>query len=209
MLEFAVPKRRAALTAVFGAALAFFALYLGRSAWLPFFGTFLVVADPLTPAEAVLPLAGHLERVVYAADLYRGGYARQVLVTNLPLETAAARAAHLGQVRATLGAGGVPDERLTVIPGFALTTFGEARRVRAALEHRGVRSLLVVTSPWHTRRARLGLQDVFRGSGIRVSVQPAGGVPGGVMAGWWRVRDTRRAVVSEYAKLAAYALGIR
>ena len=44
-----------------------------RQLWLPLIGGFLVVADPLQPADALLPLAGGQERVVYAAKLFNQG----------------------------------------------------------------------------------------------------------------------------------------
>jgi uncharacterized SAM-binding protein YcdF (DUF218 family) len=192
------------------------ALYLSRTLWLPAIGGFLIVADPLTPAEVVLPLAGDLERIYYAAKLHQAGYAERVLLTNLPLDTQAARDAHLRRAHAIAASVGVPEARIRVVPGFAETTFEEARRVRAHLERLEVRSLLVVTSPWHTRRARMNLRAAFRGSGIRLSVQPVppDALPPGELhpyrtRTWWRARSTRLTTLDEYLKLAAYAVGIR
>jgi uncharacterized SAM-binding protein YcdF (DUF218 family) len=192
------------------------ALYLTRALWLPAIGAFLIVSDPLTPAEVVLPLAGDLERVYYAAKLHQTGYAERVLLTNLPLETQPARDAHLRRVRAIATAAGVPETQLVVVPEIAWTTFSEAQNVRAELERLGVRSLLVVTSPWHTRRARMGLRKVFRGSGIRLSVRPVppDALPPGALhpyrpRTWWHARSTRLTTLDEYLKLAAYAVGIR
>lgn len=192
------------------------ALYLSRTLWLPSVGAFLVVADPLTPAEVVLPLAGDLERVYYAAQLYQAGYAERVLLTNLPLETQPARDAHLRRVRAIATAVGVPETQLVVVPEVAQTTFSEAQNVRAQLERLNVRSLLVVTSPWHTRRARMGLRKVFRGSSIRLSVQPVPpeALPPGALhpyraRTWWHARSTRLTTIGEYLKLAAYVVGVR
>lgn len=193
------------------------ALYLSRTLWLPPIGAFLVVADPLTPAEMVLPLAGDLERVTTAAKLYQAGYARRLLLTNLPLPTQAARDAHLHQARAIATAGGVDEADIAVVPEIARTTFEEAQNVQVELERLKIHSLVVVTSPWHTRRARLGLRAAFRGSSVQVSVQPLSALAQGApraaypaySRSWWHGRSTRQATFSEYLKLAAYAVGIR
>lgn len=192
------------------------ALYLTRALWLPPIGAFLIVADPLTPAEVVLPLAGDLERVYYAAKLHQAGYAERVLLTNLPLETQTARDAHLRRVRAIATAVGVPEAQLVVVPEIALSTFEEAQNVRAELERLGARSLLVVTSPWHTRRARMGLRAAFQGSDIRLSVRPVppGALPPGELhpysaRTWWRAPSTLVTTLEEYLKLAAFIVGVR
>lgn len=185
-------------------------LYLTRAQWLPAIGAFLVVSDPLVPADMILPLAGDLDRVSYAAALYRAGYAEDFLLTNLPLSTRTARAAHLERVLELATSNGVDPAHIVVVPEVARTTFSEAQNVRAALERRDTSSLLVVTSPWHTRRSRIALRTVFRDSPVKVSVIPVSGLrTHAYYAGWWRVRSTLKATVTEYLKLAAATVGIR
>lgn len=188
-------------------------LLLSRALWLPAIGAFLIYADPLVPAELVMPLAGDLERVTYAARLYQAGYARGLLLTNLPLATQAQRKAHLEHARALALSQGVAPNDIFVVPQFAWTTYGEARRIRETLERLPVQSLLVVTSPWHTRRSRLVFDAVFHDSRARVNILPIQGksrrsLPGYVKS-WWRERSTVSATASEYLKLIAFSIGIR
>lgn len=193
-------------------------IFLTRMLWLPLLGTYLVVADPLPerPAERVLPLAGDLERVFYAAALYQDGQAKSVLLTNLPLTPQTARDHHLQQVRAILAGAGVPGSSISTVPEASKTTFEELERVREYLEATETTSLLVVTSPWHTRRARLNLRAAFSGSRVRVSIRPLPQVaaPSGLRSSynpqeWWRDAATFKMVTSEYLKLAAYTIGVR
>lgn len=194
-------------------------LYLTKALWLPQLGAFLVVTDPLpaAPVQRVLPLAGDLERVFYAAALTRADRAQKILITTLPLTSSTARATHLGRVRAIIKAMGASARQTALVPGYAATTFAELQNARVYLERMRVHSLLVVTSPWHTRRARLNLQAAFRGSDIRVAVAPVQPqlLPFELrhqvfdQQTWWRNPHTRKAVLGEYVKLALFRFGIR
>lgn len=193
-------------------------LFLTRMLWLPLPGMYLVVADPLpeSPAELVLPLAGDLERTFYAAALCRARRAEGVLLTNLPLATQIAQDHHLQQVRSILSGAGVPESLVSIVPEASKTTFEELERVREYLENTSINSLLVVTSPWHTRRARLNLRAAFRGSKIRVSISPVpqDAAPPNLRSSydpqaWWQDADTFKIVTSEYLKLVAYVVGVR
>ena len=155
----------------------------------------------------MLPLAGAQHRVAAAARLVRAGYAEVLLITQIPLADPGERARYVAQVQALAVRAGLGAERIRVVPGYARTTYAEAQNVRAFLEGRGWTSLIVVTDAYHTRRARLLFRRAFRGSGIRVLVRPAeGGAPPET---WWTTPEGRRAILSEYLKLAAHAVGIR
>ena len=87
--------------------------------------------------------------------------------------------------------------------------------VRRLLEEQGLRSLLVVTSAWHTRRASIAFRDAFRGSGIAVSMHA---LPAEAYSywghsyrpqEWWTYKLGRDPTLSEYFKLAAYLVGVR
>ncbi|AEB11369.1 YdcF family protein [Marinithermus hydrothermalis] len=197
-----VPKRL-----VWLALLAAVGLWAGRVLWLPGLGGYLVVADPLEPAQAVLPLAGAQHRAAAAARLVRAGYAEVLLITQIPLAEPGARARYVAQVQAVALQAGLNPERIRVVPGYARTTYAEAQNARAFLEGRGWTSLIVVTDAYHTRRARLLFRRAFQGSGITVRVRPAeGGAP---PEAWWTTPEGQRAVLSEYLKLMAHAVGVR
>ena len=68
------------------AALLLLGVILSFRLWLPFFGRWLVIADPLVPAQAIVPLAGGGERVNHAARLYKQGKAAWFVATNTPLD---------------------------------------------------------------------------------------------------------------------------
>jgi uncharacterized SAM-binding protein YcdF (DUF218 family) len=190
-------------------------LYLLRSLWLPAIGRFLVIEDPLSPADAILSLAGDQRRPEQAAKLHQQGLAKWFLITNLPVDTQRAQDHYVRQVRDIALAEGVPEASILVVPGVGRSTYDEALNVRRFVELQGFDSLIVVTSPWHTRRSRMIFGDVFRGADVEISVQPLRD-DGHAHAGytyqpdeWWTDRLGRLPTGREYAKIAAYVLGIR
>jgi uncharacterized SAM-binding protein YcdF (DUF218 family) len=172
-------------------------------------GRALVVADPLPAhADAIVIMAGSTsDRVLEAAALYRRGIAPVVVLTRerLPRGAAALRASGVRLpeshelARQALRALGVPDAAIRDVRRRARSTRSEARAIaRWACIH-GVRSMVVVTSPSHTRRARLLLRQALAPR-VTVAVRPA---PAAFFHAnrWWRDRRAAKEVLSEYQKL--------
>ncbi|MGH7894676.1 MAG: YdcF family protein [Candidatus Binatia bacterium] len=187
---------------------------IGGFWFLPGLGTFLVVADPLPPsADAIVILAGSVrDRTLGAATLYHAGLAPIVVVTrermpsgdaalrregiDLPDSAALARTALLGL--------GVPPRAIVTLRRRAHSTASEARTIaRWACAH-DVRRLVVVTSPPHTRRARLILARAL-GPAVALSVRPS---TADTFAGsrWYHERRDAKTVASEWQKLAHHWL---
>jgi len=182
-------------------------LFLARGLWLPLPGRFLVVADLLQPADAVVPLGGGgVGRVAQAAVLVEDGYATWLVATDAEIDLPGIRDSYSELVRQEAQWQGVAPERILVAPGVVETTCDEALAVRTLAQEQGWRSLLIVTDPFHTRRARLTFRTVFRGTGIIVAVRPVEDAEYDPEA-WWHSADGLRDTWTEYAKLALYFLG--
>ena len=80
--------------------------------------------------------------------------------------------------------------------------------MRDLAQREGWQSLIIVTSPSHTRRSRAIFRTVFTGTGITVSIRPSIG-EGKADAAWWRDEHERGMVGREYMKLIAFLVGIR
>ena len=82
--------------------------------------------------------------------------------------------------------------------------------MRGLAQREGWQSLIVVTSPSHTRRSRAIFRTVFTGTGITVSIRPSiSESKGKADAAWWRDEHERGMVGREYMKLIAFLVGIR
>jgi hypothetical protein len=129
-------------------------------------GSFLVVEDP-RPSDAILVLAGETDfRPRRALDLLKQGYGKWI-VLDVPTDAKlyeftqielAQRYVH--DLRLDELHPGDPSqaEAMIVCPVEGLSTKEEAKDAEKCLEREGARSVLIVTSDFHTRRAL----DVYR-----------------------------------------------
>jgi uncharacterized SAM-binding protein YcdF (DUF218 family) len=84
-------------------------------------------------------------------------------------------------------------------------TYGNAVHTRRLMEGHGLKSAILVTSPYHLHRAALTFEGVYAGSGIRVIGRSA---PDGEWRkqSWWLRDDTRQLTIRELEKLGYVAL---
>jgi uncharacterized SAM-binding protein YcdF (DUF218 family) len=160
----------------------------------------LVVADPPRWADAAVVLAGDpdYERTKTAARLLLEGQVRLLILTGgEPGPGDSATSLRDVALRA-----GVPPERIRM-EQVSRSTRGSMEAIRAILERERIRSVVVVTSPYHQRRAVWTARRTLRGvEVVSRPADPAGWTP----EGWWKTRWGRRIVLGEYAKLAYYVI---
>ena len=162
---------------------------------------FLDVEDPLEPADAALVMTGDVgfERTKAASRLVREGKARLLVLTGgepWPGDSAASL-----RERAVLE--GVPGERIRY-EDRSTDTRESLVNVIPILREEGVRTLVLVTSPYHQRRAFLAARRAL--PGLRIVNRPVRTRPWPPVRPWWREAATRRIVFKEYAKLVYYGL---
>lgn len=171
--------------------------YAGRHVWLTEIGSFLVRTDPLQPAEIVVVLAGDGfgRRIMKAVELVRQGYAPRILVDGPTMNYGVAESDLAIDFAVRQGAA---RELFDSFPMKARSTMAEAQIVDEELRRRGIRKALVVTSNFHTRRAR----SIFRkhGSGEVEYVFVKAPHPDFDPRSWWRTRQGKKIVVLEYLK---------
>jgi uncharacterized SAM-binding protein YcdF (DUF218 family) len=83
------------------------------------------------------------------------------------------------------------------------STYEEALHSRDIMLRAGWHSAIVVTDPFHTRRALLTFQSVYHSAGLEVSPAPAEGSKYQT-DGWWKDPDKGIRVLQEYVKLPYY-----
>lgn len=189
------------------------AAYLGRDRLLAGAGRFLVVEDALRPADAIVVLSGSIpDRILEAVDLYQAGMATRLILTKegpLPgLEALRARGANLPEhhqlnlsVAEQLG---VPPQAITLITTPGWSTLTEAHAIVAYLKRERLRTVILVTSKAHTRRARLTYAALAKPD-TEILVRASRYDPFDPDS-WWQRRPFVRRVVIEYLKLLNYLL---
>jgi uncharacterized SAM-binding protein YcdF (DUF218 family) len=160
-------------------------------------GRWLVVADPLDKAAAVVVLAGGMPfRPMEAAALYRDGWAPEVWLTreeHRPTDEALSR---LGipvvreheYSRQVLVRSGVPDSAIRLLDGGVVNTVDEVKLVAAELQRRASDRVILVTSRFHTRRVR-STWAALVGRSPRAIVRPATGDHHDPEQWWRSTRD--------------------
>jgi uncharacterized SAM-binding protein YcdF (DUF218 family) len=163
------------------------------------------VDDPPAPSDALVVLLGGMNhRPMKAAELYRRGLAPTVLLgTSAPIPFLDLSEAALN--RQVLLRGGVPAGAIRMLPGEVTSTRDEALRVRDYARSRGVRRITVVTTGFHTARARWIFRKVLRGSGVEVRLAAAAD-PRFDESNWYTNDEGLTTYVNETAKRVYYWL---
>jgi uncharacterized SAM-binding protein YcdF (DUF218 family) len=173
----------------------------------------LVVSAELPTADAIVILSGastYKERTQKAAELYREGRAPLVILTNDHTRGGWSSAQQrnpyfVERAQDELTRQGVPAERIKIAPGVASSTHDEALILKEYATVNGLKSVIVVTSAYHSRRALRTLQQAFSSTGTTVGMSPA---PTGLQtpspAFWWVHIEGWRSVGAEYVKLIYY-----
>jgi uncharacterized SAM-binding protein YcdF (DUF218 family) len=162
-------------------------------------GPWLVREQPLDRPDAILVLGSHeSERLPHAARLARQWPQARVLLTE-PVVATPYNCQDCPNRRGTLARAGVRADRVEILGPRVRNTWDElgavAAWVRAGRGHR----VLIVTSPYHTRRTRGLAAVVLPGVAVGVSACP---VPEGLAWPWWSRRYDRRYVIYELGAMA-------
>jgi uncharacterized SAM-binding protein YcdF (DUF218 family) len=178
--------------------------WLTHPLWLGWLGSFLVSTETPQHADAIVILAGDMDglRILKGAELARQGFAPKVYVSGpRPIygvseaELAINSAVRKGFDRKLFEAADVPAD----------STEEEAHGITAMLRQRGVKSLIVVTSNYHTGRAGRIWRRVATGIRITTIASPDSFF---TTTGWWQSRTGRKTVFYEWLKTLTGPLGV-
>jgi uncharacterized SAM-binding protein YcdF (DUF218 family) len=147
-------------------------LYFARHPIMRYGAESWVVDEPAPHADAIVVLGDdnfYADRATHAAELYRQGVAGIVAASGRRLRPNAGLSELMEH---DLVERGVPKEKIVRLAHDADSTSEEALALAHFAEERKWKSVVVVTSNYHTRRARYIFQKVFP-AGIAVSVASA------------------------------------
>jgi uncharacterized SAM-binding protein YcdF (DUF218 family) len=184
------------------------ALYFSRTLWLGALGRALVEDDGPAKADAVVVLGGDTwgTRIETAARLVRAGYAPVVLISGSPGPYGTNEADYAIPY---ITREGYPAEWFVALGNQAMSTHDESYVVLDELRRRQVRSLILVTSNFHTARAARIFRATERTLGRHLEMHVVPAPDRFFNAGsWWHNREGRKTALSEWEKTIANALGI-
>ena len=96
---------------------------------------------------------------------------------------------------------GLPADAVVIAADEVSSTYDEAVAVRAVVDERGWQNLIVVTDPFHTRRAAATFRALIPGVTITASATPDADYD---PHHWWRNEEGVMAVFSEMIKIVYY-----
>ncbi|MEO5741487.1 MAG: YdcF family protein [Vicinamibacterales bacterium] len=178
----------------------------------------LIVRSEPSRADAVIVLSGsavYAERIRHASQIYLQGRARAILLTDDGLAGGWSREQQrnprsIERGRDMLLTFGVPSDDVIMLPVRVHSTYDEALAARTYARAHGHRSLLIVTSPYHSRRALWVFNRVLAADAVSVGMDP---VPPGDQSPspgmWWLSRGGWQSVAAEYPKFLYYAVAYR
>jgi uncharacterized SAM-binding protein YcdF (DUF218 family) len=166
-------------------------------------GDFLVIRDELQPADVIHVIAGEDFRTDYAIQLYQQGYGKQLFFTGGWCTTNHRYHGQHGKELAMEQ--GVPEEAIGVDDTRVMSTYAEAVRLKEYIDHSPtpIRSVIVVSDPYHMRRARWAFRHVL-GREIQVQMAPVPFERTPLQRRWWTDFESRRYVITEYLKIVYY-----
>ena len=173
----------------------------------------LIVRAPLERADVIVVLSGSAtlrERVEHAARLYDEKRAPKILLTTDNRQGGWSRSEqrnlyfHEIAIR-QLSRLGVPTESVEVVTPPVDSTWDEATVLRDYAKAHNLRSILIVTSSYHSRRALFTFRDFFADTGTQVGIDPVEtGIQTPRPATWWLHQRGWELVLVEYLKLIYY-----
>jgi uncharacterized SAM-binding protein YcdF (DUF218 family) len=174
-----------------------FVLYLVRRPLLRFTAESWIIEDTLDKADALIVLGDdnfYADRVTRAAQLFREGKAPLVVASGRRLRPNAGIAELMEH---DLVERGVPRDKIIRFSHDGDSTLEEAQSLVRLAKERKWHSVIVVTSNFHTRRARYIFHRVFpQGMEVRVASARDGDFD---PEDWWTRRKSIKRLTREFA----------
>ena len=161
----------------------------------------LVVRDKLMPADCIVVLAGDAngERVNEGVKLFKEGLSQRILMSGGQLAWRLTAADWMRKQALIMG-----------VPASAIMTENQSASTREnalltlpILKANGVKSIILVTSSYHSYRAKKVFEKVFVPAGINVISYPAT-QSNFIAKDWWLRHEDTQYVVHELFSLVLY-----
>ena len=195
-------KRHKCLTGLLVLFIIGLAAYIFHRPILNGLGAYLVLSEPLEKADIIRVLGGSPDRYLFGTDLYKRGFGNKLVFSfwddYLPL----VRRTTSQLIKEYTQSQGIPEDALLILEG--ISTYQEALITKDLIESEGFRSVMVVSSPYHMRRASIIFDHVIgdRAKLIYVAVPP--GWTDFRVSNWWQDEESAVSVLHEYVALVYY-----
>ena len=180
---------------------------------LAYLGEYLIVKHTPQESDLIVCLAGgNVDRGLATADAFQKGLAPRIFMAreepddgyDLLRERGIDYPEDVALMVMLLEQLGIPRSVFFTSDRAVNSTLDEAEYIRDLIAERGEKSLILVTSPVHSRRAWLTFKKVFEETNVRILVLPSSYSEFNP-ENWWTQRKYAREVIIEYQKLIYYS----
>lgn len=175
-------------------------------------GAFLIVKHSPQESDLIVCLAGgNVDRGLTTADAFQRGLAPRIFMAreepddgyDLLRERGIDYPENVDLMLMLLEQQGIPQSVFLTSDREVDSTVDEAEYVRDLIIKRGDKSLILITSPTHSRRVWLTFKKVLKETNVRILVLPSSYSEFNP-EDWWKQRKYVREVIIEYQKLIYY-----
>lgn len=162
---------------------------------LPGIASFLIFKTNIQHTDVIIVLGGDSERLPYGVKLYKSNYSDKIIVTGV------GESRLLKEEAIKLGVA----SKDIIMEDKSTTTYENALFSKDIMLQNNFTSAIVVSSPYHMRRAAWLFGRVFKNENIALLYSPVDNswfTP----EKWWTNERDRQEVMDEYAKFVYYTL---
>lgn len=172
-------------------------LYGGAYLGLVVLGSYLTPSDEPEKVDAIVVLSGDSDRTEWGIKLYQEGWADKIVFSGAALDKKSpSNAAMMKKLALSFG---VPESAI-LIEERATNTLENAEKSRQILEQIGAEKILLVTSPYHQRRAYETFVRIYQGDNLKIVNSPSG-YSNWSAENWWERPASAEIAISELLKL--------
>jgi uncharacterized SAM-binding protein YcdF (DUF218 family) len=156
----------------------------------------------LRQSDAIVVISGdeQMARFAEGINLYEQGFGKYLVFSGAAYDNGTSNADVMRELAIQRG---VPARAILEEPQGE-DTWGNAVYTRQVLEEHNLGSAILVTSPYHLRRAKATFDAAYTGSGIELMVHAAPDSQWRKLS-WWQQPETRRLTFTELQKLTYIA----
>ena len=150
-------------------------------------------------SDAIVVISGdeQLARFAEGVNLYQQGFGTYLVFSGAAYDNGTSNADVMRDLAVQRG---IPQSAILEEPQGE-DTWGNAVYTRQVLEEHQLQSAILVTSPYHLRRAKVTFDAAYAGSNISLMVHAAPDSQWRKQS-WWQQAETRRLTFTELQKLA-------
>lgn len=162
--------------------------------------SFLIIKHPVSQADVGIILSGSYgDRVQKGVALFKENKVRRLLMTGGPRFNKS-EAEFMKDYAVALG---VPEDKVSIETN-ARSTYENAVNTKEMIDKWGVKSIIIITSDYHTKRSYLVFRNVYKKGSY--TLQIASGEASINSKDWLRNHEMSEKVLTEWAKLVIYKI---